>query len=386
MAERFDLVPFKATRTGEGYIVDSPVLTRTGIFEYKTADGNIRRELRHPDDVFSEDSLATLRAKPITVGHPGLVDAKNVKKHSVGTVLSKGRKDGDNLTADIVIHDTAAVDSGMKELSLGYQINLDETPGEWNGERYDARQKDIRLNHLAIVQRGRAGNARLNLDSADLIEEAAPLPDNTPVARLVNVRIDGLDYQASPEVERHISKLREDIADAIKDGDKRVSEERAKLDAEKARADVAEAARDQAKSEHEKLKANFDAAVAESRKAVQARMAIEERATKLGVEFKADQSDNDIRRAVIQKIRGDGVDLADKTDAYIVAYYDIATKEADRSDSASRDQRQQVSAPRTGSALADKVNFDNAVTREDLALAAFNAMQARHPRNQRKGA
>lgn len=51
---------------------------------------------------------------------------------------------------------------------MGYNLELDETPGEWNGQPYDAVQHNIRVNHLALVQEARAGEkARLNIDSRD---------------------------------------------------------------------------------------------------------------------------------------------------------------------------------------------------------------------------
>lgn len=55
--------------------------------------------------------------------------------------------------------------SGLRELSLGYSLDLDETPGVWNGQPYDAIQRNIRINHLALVEKARAGEqARLNID------------------------------------------------------------------------------------------------------------------------------------------------------------------------------------------------------------------------------
>ena len=52
----------------------------------------------------------------------------------------------------------------MRELSCGYNLRLDETPGVWEGQPYDAIQRDIEINHLALVDKARAGEqARLNL-------------------------------------------------------------------------------------------------------------------------------------------------------------------------------------------------------------------------------
>ena len=49
-------------------------------------------------------------------------------------------------------------------------MDLEFTPGEYNGQKYDAIQKNITNNHIAIVWKGRAGkNASLRLDENDAI-------------------------------------------------------------------------------------------------------------------------------------------------------------------------------------------------------------------------
>lgn len=156
--------------TEEGYFRDKPILTSTGIFEYHNPDGTLRRELRIPEEVFSDESLASYEGKPIIITHDaGLVDKSNVSRFQIGTILSKGYRDGDDVRADIVINDTDSMKQcGLKELSLGYSLDLDETPGVYNGEPYDAIQRNIRINHLALVREARAGEqARLNIDSRD---------------------------------------------------------------------------------------------------------------------------------------------------------------------------------------------------------------------------
>ena len=164
---RFDSMPMpRAYFTPEGYLKDRPILTSCGIFEYSD-NGNVRRELRLPEDVFSPESLNSYLGKPVVLTHDaGLIDKDNVAENQIGTILSKGERSGDDVKAEIIIHDTDAMKSaGLKELSLGYNLDLDETPGVWNGQRYDAVQKNIRINHLALVREARAGEqARLNLD------------------------------------------------------------------------------------------------------------------------------------------------------------------------------------------------------------------------------
>lgn len=183
---RLDSVPLeKVEYTPEGFLIDTPVVTSIGIFEYHDADGDVRKELRLPEHVFTEESLATYEGKPVIITHDaGRVSKDNVDDEIVGTILSKGYQDGDDVRAKIIIHSIDEVKkSGMRELSLGYDLILDETPGEWNGQPYDAIQTEIVINHLAIVREARAGEqARLNIDSKqnqnDLQEGANVMANN----------------------------------------------------------------------------------------------------------------------------------------------------------------------------------------------------------------
>lgn len=51
----------------------------------------------------------------------------------------------------------ALIEAGKRELSAGYRCIYDMTAGVWNGLRYDAIQRKIRGNHLALVSEGRMG-------------------------------------------------------------------------------------------------------------------------------------------------------------------------------------------------------------------------------------
>lgn len=168
---RLDSLPLNQTYfTKEGYLYDRPILTSTGIFEYHNPDGSIRRELRLPEDVFDPESLKTYKGRPIIITHDaGLVTKDNVRDEQIGTILTEGYRSGDDVRAEIVIHDTDSLKrAGLKELSLGYNLDLDETPGVWNGQKYDAIQRNIRINHLALVREARAGEqARLNIDGRE---------------------------------------------------------------------------------------------------------------------------------------------------------------------------------------------------------------------------
>lgn len=165
---RLDSIPLDQTYfTEEGYLVDHPIVTSVGVFVYHNPDGSERRELRLPEEVFSPKSLASYKGKPIIVTHEaGYVDKDNVQEEHIGTILSEGYQDGENVRCEVILHDTGAVkNTGLRELSCGYNLRLEETPGVWRGQRYDAIQRDIEINHLALVDKARAGEqARLNVD------------------------------------------------------------------------------------------------------------------------------------------------------------------------------------------------------------------------------
>lgn len=169
--ERLDSIQLDGTYfTDEGYLIDHPIVTSIGIFEYANPDGSIRRELRLPEEVFSKESLDSYKGKPIIITHDaGMVTNENVDDEIIGTILSPGYQDGEHVRAEIVIHNTNALkECELRELSLGYSLESEDNPGEWEGKPYDCIQRNIRINHLALVQNARAGeSARLNVDGKD---------------------------------------------------------------------------------------------------------------------------------------------------------------------------------------------------------------------------
>ena len=203
---REDFLPLRAVVDSKtGYLTDTPVLVRTGVYEYRNpTTGKTEREFRPASVVFDRAHLKALRGTPIVATHAaGLISAKNAKGHTVGVILSEGRQDGENLVAEIMLHDPSPVlRDGMKELSLGYQVEVDETPGTWNGERYDRSITKIgHVNHLAIVRKGRAGVARLNMDQQDRTDDV-PHYNSAAAARQ---RMYGRIGREDSALERHDS-------------------------------------------------------------------------------------------------------------------------------------------------------------------------------------
>jgi hypothetical protein len=324
---RFDASRFSRTKeTKEGYLSAEAIVTRSGVFLYRNADGSVRRELRHPDDVFKKDSIDSMKMIPITDGHPEskLVNSKSAKSLQTGYVGENINIDGEFIRAPITITDSdsiAKIKNGKNQLSLGYTADVIKEDGEYNGHRYDCRQTNIRYNHLATVALARAGaEASISLDEG----EAAQLGDsesfkfddknnnnNTRGKTMPKIIIDGIEYEAAAEV---INAHKKSVA---------------KLDALNAESEAKKGVADALADENKKMKAKldeFDAKLAEGvNAAVKARIAIVDSAKSiLSKEEKLDEMSNlDIKKAVILAVSKDAK-LDDASEDYINARFDAA--------------------------------------------------------------
>ena len=322
--QRFDNVTFAATKTAEGFIRDTPIVGRAGILLYRNADGTEHREYRPPEEAFKADSLASLMGKPITIGHKAFVTAGNAAQVApIGSVLSAGRQDGDTIRADIVIYN---LDTNARELSCGYTLDLDETPGTTpQGEHYEAIQRNITYNHLAIVPKGRAGVARLNMDGSQVIDEEEQ-KEEQKMAEMTKVRLDsGIEYDCAPEVKVAIEKMRKDSAEMKKEADKL----QAKYDALDAELKKEQEGR---KADAEKAKANFDAAI-------KTRVELLKVAEAHKVANADSMTDTEIKTAVIKAVRGDAINLKGKSADYIEAAYDMAKADVKQHEDGMAEQR-----------------------------------------------
>lgn len=174
--KRFDVGTIgKVSKTTQGFLKIPGVCTRTGVFTYRDGAGSVRRELRHPDDVFDPASLETLKHCVVTLHHPPeMVTPENASKYMKGYTTEKIEVSRDLIESDLIISNPEAIkaieENGMREISAGYNADLLEETGTYNGAEYDCRQTNIRYNHVALVDKGRAGpEVRLRLDSSDAI-------------------------------------------------------------------------------------------------------------------------------------------------------------------------------------------------------------------------
>lgn len=233
-------------------------LARTGVQTYRRPDGSEFREYRPESEVFAPAALESLRSAPVTIGHPaGDVTVDSLDALTVGLAsdrdATKTQRDGQSwVDTTLAISRKAAIadaESGrLVEISLGYDADVDSTPGVTpSGERYDGVQRNIRINHVALLPSGqaRAGRqARLRLDGAEetCYERNVP-PMSEPLKPIVKIRLDGVEVvEHSPE---HVQLLHKQI------------------EAANARALAAETALTAAKADGVAVKAKADALEAE---------------------------------------------------------------------------------------------------------------------------
>ena len=175
--------------TPQGGVRVPAAITRVGVLSYEDGNGKRWRELRPASEVFSTDSLATLRDAPVTELHPPeLVTRDNWDRYAIGHNGADARVEDDRL----VTTDGLVVQSGpsaekirrgdLAETSAGYTCDLDETPGTDPVEGpYDKVQRAIRYNHIALGPEGWARGGRemaLRMDGA-----AVHVPDDGTVQR-----------------------------------------------------------------------------------------------------------------------------------------------------------------------------------------------------------
>lgn len=352
--------PFE--RTTEGFLKGRAIVTCCGVFTYKRADGTLQRELRLPEEVFAPATLESLKLKPVTLNHPTeLVTPENADILQVGSLGDnpsctnqeyngngeptdwKKLTDGLNVAVDMIITKKDAIDAvinGKQGLSMGYtcDIEMAEPGSTWCGVEYDYIQRNIKYNHCAIVDAGRAGdNAKIELrvDSADAVLEDKLVTKDGGTKMLKKINLDGIDYEAEESVIKALNTEKKRADDAVaklskfkEDSAKELSVMTAERDTQKERADKAE--EDLAKAKAEALDST------KLDEAVNARIELYKNAEKAGVEVKNDMKDADIKKAVIAKVFPKA-NLDGKDSAYIDARYDATVEMlAERADSNSR--------------------------------------------------
>jgi hypothetical protein len=224
---RYDFAPITGSEiTPEGYLRVWSRAARVGTQLYRRADGSQVREYRPPEEVSNPDSLSTFGMKPATWGHPPvLLDSLNTKKFQVGYSGSQVRYNDGFVEVALLVTDDEAIEKikrkDASQVSAGYKVDFDPTPGVTpEGEEYAGVQRNIRVNHIAIVPRGRAGpEVRLlldRMDTADAVanpteQEMAPQSSSTASPVMATVKLDGLEIDLPAETASAVQSYSRDM-------------------------------------------------------------------------------------------------------------------------------------------------------------------------------
>ncbi|NWC11871.1 DUF2213 domain-containing protein [Pseudomonas agarici] len=316
----FDRAGYRITQreyTDEGFLKVPGRVARTGIQEYLARelglDGDpmrVVRVYRPEEEVFNEASLNTYDASDITSPHPPLlVTALTYKGVAVGVVRGPGRRDGDFVVCDLIVKDQKTIDEilgGKCELSAGYTAIYDETPGVTDdGQAYDYIQRDIKINHVAIVERARAGSIARIFDQ-NPGGNTMPVLITTDSGRSVDVA----DPANAQVVADSFDRLLKRATDA------------------ETKADKAQAAADSATEKlGEAVKASSDEAIKARVTAISSAHALARKVA--GDEFTCDSLDViEIKRAALA-VALPKRDWSDKSSGYVEAAFDTESEKDD---------------------------------------------------------
>lgn len=162
-------------KTPEGFLICKDVpIARTGTQQYRGCEfggpvaAGIYNVQRPEAEVFDRAAVASFEGKPVCDEHPEEdVTPDNYGRYMKGVCRDVRRGDGDLsncLVADLVIYDADLInkiEAGKREISCGYDCLWNPT----SDSSYD--QLEIRGNHVAVVDKGRAGHKVAIRDTAD---------------------------------------------------------------------------------------------------------------------------------------------------------------------------------------------------------------------------
>ena len=172
------------------FIKDNP-LSKVGVFPYLGCQigedlepDKIYYVLRPKEELSKKETLESFRLQPFINDHamlgtkPGMVKPED---KGIDGVIGEDIyfKDG-VIYGDLKLYTESVkedIELGKKELSLGYFCDYEEQSGEYEGQPYQFIQRNIKVNHIALVDEGRMGadvrvmDKRITCDTIKEIKE-----------------------------------------------------------------------------------------------------------------------------------------------------------------------------------------------------------------------
>lgn len=325
-------------RTKDGYLVTEARVARGGniqdYYGHEIGEGEANQLFKvwRPDDeIFKAESLSTFAHKPITLDHPAIgVTPDNFRKEAVGHVGSEVLRDGEFVRVPLVVMDgkaIEAIETGTREISMGYDCELVMQSGTTpDGRSYDAFQRNIRINHCAVVKAGRAGpQCRIG----DSFVRNTQQQKDTPAMKTVT--IDGKAFEVTDEAAVAIQKLQADTKSTLSEAGPVLDQARALIADLKGKQEEADKAVADAKAEAEEAKKAVPSADALA-KMVSDLAAVVDAAKAIAPDLDTKGLTADaVKAAAVKAVLGEDA-LKDKDAAYVSAAFDLIGRNANDAD------------------------------------------------------
>lgn len=317
--------------TPEGYLTVRVPITRPGVFPYARQDGTVQMEAKLPDEIFSDRTMHSARSKPITDEHPNEpVTLDNYQTYAKGMSHTDAHVEDLKLYVTMTITDKNLIQKvydGKREISIGFMSDVVAEAGTYNGQPYEYVQRNIEINHIAIVDQGRAGPEVAIRSDSDAWQIDS---DDKGGTTLVKYKINGKEYEIDPAVKAHIESLaasKEDEEEEEEDKSKNNKNKADTLDVLQGRFDALEVKLLNTQQELAKEKAKRVSEDELEKKVEERVQLISSTKPLLGDSFDfTGKTEREIKEAVIattkQDFKGDG-----KSDDYINAFFDATIEQ-----------------------------------------------------------
>lgn len=322
-------------RTKDGYLVTDARVARGGniqdYYGHEIGEGEpnqLFKVWRPEDEIFRADSLATFAHKPVTFGHPSVeVTPETWRQDAIGHVGSEVVRDGEFVRVPLVVMDASAItaiEDGTREISMGYDCDLVMQAGVTpDGRAYDAYQKNIRINHCAVVPAGRAG------PQCRIGDSAQRKPQANRGGPMKTVTIDGKQIEVADDVAAAL--LKGTFADMFSAVNKSLGDATASLSAANKRAEDAEKALADEKAKREAAEKAVPTADQIAKMAADLSITIDAaKGIAPKIETAGKTADAIKREAVVARLGDDAV--KDRSADYISATFDLLAKSAKDAD------------------------------------------------------
>ena len=144
-------------------------LSKEGVFPYlgsqissELEPNKIYKVYRPMSEISAPETIESFDGIPLIDEHEMLGEGfTKYDDRPAGGIVYHTHAENGKLYGDIRIFSEQLkdeIESGKKELSMGYSCRYEPEKGVFNDEYYDFIQRDLRGNHVALVNRGRMGS------------------------------------------------------------------------------------------------------------------------------------------------------------------------------------------------------------------------------------